>query len=424
MSMPGDWTSGREVFMWMNDPPVGACVHADRRRTRFTGRVILLSLVLELALLLGPAAAAGNPEGPPAKAQFSRLHRALMSWSLGNQLSADEVKAVFSLDANPRKSSETACIRNVEADVLRYLETRYPSILPTTTIWQAQMILGSMDWSGQETLGAVEYDRLKDRLTTYRRQAARRVKSLSREQVDRNTALTWVGLAEIFARRGSRGFYWNAEKALIEAIKVDQDLLPALYLYAWVGEKLHDPLDMIRPWRDLTTGNPDRPEYRLRWALNAAGAGRSGTALEELERVARSDGEMWVRLRAYEGWVQLVLEGSKNGPEGRAEAREILAEARREVPPSPGLDLLASYVDFETNRGNALRLAERAESHVWSEGEVSPQLRYEQPNPDEIAPALAELVVVLRRGQADLRTFLTLLTAEQALSTRSYRACD
>ena len=396
----------------------------DQLQTRFRPSAVAL-LAGGLAALSGLFAplATAQPAGSPAEDQLERLCGAMLKWSQGIDPTHDEVKAVFSADADPRKASETDCIRNVEADLSSYLEKSDPSLLPTLAFWQTQMLLDSMDWAQQPTLRAVDFDRLDDRLKTYRRKAAREVESLTKEQAERYAALTWTGLAEIFARRGSVAFYWSADRVLHLALEIDEDLLPARYLQAWVGEKVREPLDVIRPWRELTEDHPDQSEFRLRFALNASAAARHGTAIEELERVARGDGSAWIRVLAYQEWVQLLLEESRDETEGRVLARSILDEARDQLPLWPSLDLLASYLDLGSKHSDALRLAERVEAHVWPEGELSPRLRYELPNPDQLVLGNAELVDLIKTGRRDLAAYLGALHPNEVLGARSRRAC-
>lgn len=361
----------------------------------------------------------------PAKAQLERLRASLQGWSLGRSPSRDEVKSVYSSMDDPRRSSETECIRSVEEDLSRYLETNDLSLLPTLTLWHTQMLLESIAWAGQPTLRSRDFDRIGDRLKTYHRRAARRVTSLSRTEVDYNAALMWTGLAEVFARHGSRSFYQLARVSLDRALEIDDELLPARYLHAWVGERLLPSLDMMRPWRELMEDYPERAEYRLRFSINAAAAVRREKAFEQLEVVARGGGAEWMRALAYETWVQLLLDPTTGGSSDNEDAaRQILREARQNLSPWPSLDLLASSLDLNERRGNALRLAERVEAHVWPEGEVSPQLRYELPNPDELAEMREHLIHMLRDGQRRLIGTLELIDSRSVLRRRSLQACD
>ena len=399
---------------------------------------LVLCCVLLCLLVLGAPASAQVPsqivaepsivkaeKASPAEAQLERLRASLQRWSLGQDPPREEVKAVYSAVEDPRRSSETDCIRSVEEDLSRYLERKDPSLLPTLTLWHTQMLLESIAWAGQPTLRARDFDRIGDRLKTYHRRAARRVTFLKRDQVDLNAAVTWTGLSEVFARYGSRPFYQLAQQSLHHALEIDPDLLPARYLQAWVGEKLHESLDMMRPWRQLMVEYPERAEYRLRFGINAAAAIRREKAFEQLQVVARSDGPEWMRALAYETWVQLMLDPEMGGSKKNEDAaRDILREARRELSPWPTLDLLASSLALENRRAEALRLAEQVEAHVWPEGELSPQLRYELPNPDELAEMREHLVGMMRDGQRRLVSTLQLIDGNKVLRRQSLAACD
>ncbi|MDA8018903.1 MAG: hypothetical protein MPN21_15795 [Thermoanaerobaculia bacterium] len=388
----------------------------DRIRIRSNQSLVVLWLVFVL-----PSVVSARPFETPAEEQLERLRSTLQAWSHGQGVAHDQVKAIFSVKNDPRDSTETSCIRSVESDLSGFLESKNPSLLLPLTFWQTQMLLQSTRWSGAP-LHALDFDRIFDRLKAYQKRAAKANSSLAREQTERNTALAWTGVAELFAGRGNRKLESTAEKMLLLALDIDEDLLAARYLLAWVGEKIHEPLDVMRPWRELMDEYPRKPEFRLRYALNAAGASRTRSAIEELERVARSDGDEWIRALAYEEWVQLLLEESR-GTKGRAAAREILEESRRALPSWPGLDVLASYLDLEGRRGEALHLAERVEAHLWPEFEVSPRLRYELPNPAVIGPARSELIEELTRGMNELSSHLRQIEAEQVLRPRSRRAC-
>lgn len=379
----------------------------------------------QMAPQMAPTVGAGLAAQQSAEAQLERLRGVLQAWSLGGSVTQEDVRAVYSAQADPRRSSKSSCIQSVEEDLSTYLEDADPTLLPTLVLWRTQMILGSIQWAEQPTMRSQDFDRLGDRLKTYSRRAARHSPSLSREQAETNVAVVWTGLSEVFARYGSRAFYGLARSALDRALEIDEDLLPARYLHAWVGEKLLPSLDMMRPWRELMEEYPDRAEYRLRFAVNASTAARPVKAIEQLEQVARGDGAEWMRSLAYETWVQLLLDPTKGGSSDHEEAaRKLLEEARSELSPWPNLDLLASSLDLRDRRDRALRLAEGVEAHVWPEGEIAPLLRYELPNPDELTDLRAHLIQLMRDGQRRLVAHLQVTDSSEVLRRRSYRACS
>lgn len=388
----------------------------DRRRKQSGWLAVQLAPILVVLALPSVAQAPADP----AERQFDALRGVMLDWTRGEAPTQNEVAAVFVADADPRPRRVTSCIAKVEEDLTEHLgET--PAFRLPLAFWQIRMLFGAMQWSESDEVREADIDRVVDRLKAYHDKAARSDPSLTQEEVDRHMVLAWTGVGELFARHGKTELYLRAEQALDRALEIDRHFVPARYLKAWVGEKVHDPLDLMRPWRELAQDVPERPEFRLRFAMAARRAARTDAALEALEAVAHSDGAEWMRVLAYEEWVQTLLEG---GDGERAKAREILAQARRQLPGRPDLDLLASHLLLSQDRRQALRLAERIEAHDWGAEELSPRLVYEVPQESEVGPARAELIAILRERWQEMAAYLQALEADDVLKRKSRSACE
>ena len=379
---------------------------------------LTLALVLELALALllrQPCLAEGSatsqnqvPRVPApghhgflwATEQLDGLVDVMSRWSRHESLGSDDVKRVFAAHFDPRFPQETVCIRAIESGLVEHLEEQDPRHMLPLVFWQVEMMFLSEAWSGASTPETQDFDRVADYLVRFHEGASKKAKGKEEDlRIDRTTQLGYLGVGELYFQRGSPVYLERADQAFDLAVKIDRGFEPARYWSAFLKEKIRAPVDVLRAWRELAEDHPDDPEYRLRFGLVARRAERSRKAAELLATVAQGDrAPDWMRLLAYEEWVQVLLEGSDRD---RQEAKSLLDAARREVPGHSQLDLLAIFLRLPDDRREALRLAEQVEARRPEAG-PPPRIRYELAQAEKIDPARDELIQLLTQASGEL----------------------
>ncbi|MDA8018905.1 MAG: hypothetical protein MPN21_15805 [Thermoanaerobaculia bacterium] len=336
---------------------------------------------------------------PWAHEQLEDTADVMLRWGRGEMLEPRDVRRIFAGDFDPRPSAEIFCIQQIERGLVEHLGAQDPHLMLPLTFWQLDMLSLLQAWTGEPVPATSDFDRVEEYLTRYRDGASRRSKTeADRDRVDRNHQLAQMGVGLLYLYEGTDPFMERADRAFTLAVDTDPAYEVARYLWAYVREKIRAPIDVLRLWRGLSEDYPDNPEYRLRYGLVARRAERLRRSVESLEVVARDrkTASEWMRLLAYEEWVQALLESSKAN---RVLALTVLEEARGEFPKAEALDLLTIFLDLRENRRQALGLAERLESRPGTQ-ERSPRFLYELPQREKVEAVERELEHLLRTGRA------------------------